>query len=300
MTARARRINAYVLLADPSYLRESITAYYPYVDRIVLSYDRNATSWTGTPLPIDQCLRIIEELDVDEKCVRAPGDFARLEHHPLDNDTFQRQAALDIASEGADWVLQLDTDEVMLDPRTFFDMLARAEQAGAAGLDYPARWLYTRIGPGRYLEVTRRYWQVAASFPGPLAVRAGTVLNHARQANVPLFRVDFAERNTDPWRSSDAVVHAVVPRASAVLHFSWVRDPEAIRRKFAWSGHTRVMRPPKVYRRWVWRTRHPMITALTTPLRRRDDGRYRLSRVPEPPGGAPIVIAFPDATKEQS
>lgn len=287
-----RRINAYVLVADPSYLRESLEAYYPYVDRILLSYDRTSTSWTGTPLPVAQCLEIIAELDVDGKCVHAPGDFARTEHPPLVNDTFQRQAALDAASDGADWVLQLDTDEVMLRPDVFFDMLERADRAGAGGLDFPARWLYTRTGRGRYLEVTRRLWQSAASFPGPLAVRAGTVLRHARQADVELFRVDLAPRSTDPWRRADAPVHAVIARDSAVVHFSWVRNPEAIRRKFNWSGHTRVMTPPKVYRRWEWRTRHPLLTVLTTPLRRRDDGRYRLVRIPEPPGGPPIEISY--------
>ena len=142
-----RRISAYVLLADPSYLAESIAAYYPHVDRIVLSYDESSTSWTGTPLPVEQCLAIVGELDIEGKCVAAPGRYARLDHDPLDNDTFQRQAALDAASEDADWVLQLDTDEVMSDPATFFRSLARAERVGASGLDYPARWLYTRSRP---------------------------------------------------------------------------------------------------------------------------------------------------------
>lgn len=288
----ARRISAYVLLADPSYLKESIGAYYPYVDRIVLSYDRAATSWTGTPLPIDQCLRIVAELDVDGKCEHHAGDFGRAGFSAFDNETHQRQAALDEASVGADWVLQLDTDEVMLEPETFFAMLERAERAGAAGLDFPARWLYTRSRGGRYLEVTRRLWQSAAAYPGPLAVRSGTVLHHARQADIDLFRVDFAAQSTDPWRRADAPVHAVIPVSQAVAHFSWVRDPEVIRRKFAWSGHEAVMRPPKIYRRWVWRTKHPLLTALTTPLRRRDDGRYRLVRIPEPPGGMPIPVSF--------
>lgn len=297
MTARGR-VSAYVLVADPSYLRESISAYYHYVDRIVLSYDRSATSWTGTPLPLAQCLRIIAEIDVDGKCEHHPGDYARLQEHVFDNETHQRQMALDVASEGADWVLQLDTDEVMLAPETFFDMLDRAERAGAAGLDYPARWLYSRVGNGRYLETTRRFWRVAAGFPGPLAIRAGTVLRHARQADIDLFRVDFATRNTDPWRPHDAPVHEVIRVADAVAHFSWVRDAAVIRRKFAWSGHSSVLRAPRVLRQWIWRTKHPVLTVLGTPLRRRD--HYRASRVPEPPGGAPIAFEFtPDESGPQ-
>lgn len=294
------RLHAYVLVADPSYLRESLSAYYPHVDRIVLSYDRTATSWTGTPLPVEQCLRIIDEIDVDGKCVRAPGDFARLDHEPLENDTFQRQAALDAASAGADWVIQLDTDEVMVDPQTFIAMIERADAEGATGLDYPARWLYTRTGRGRYLEVTTRFWGDASSYPGPLAVRAGTTLRHARQIDGRLFRVDLAARNTDPWHPADAPVHAVIPRDSAVLHFSWVRHPDVIRRKFGWSGHTRFMRPPIVLRRWLWRTRHPLLTVVTSPLRRKDDGRYRLARIPEPPGGEPIAVDVPRAVDASS
>ena len=168
------RCTAYILVADPNFLAESLRSYYHRVERIVLSYDRTATSWTGTPLPVDQCLQVVAELDVDGKCVHAPGDYARLNHDPLVNDTHQRQEALDLASCGADWVLQLDTDEVMLEPDTFFAALRRADAVGASGLDYPSRWLYSRVAPGRYLEATRRFWGVAASFPGPLAVRAGT------------------------------------------------------------------------------------------------------------------------------
>lgn len=283
-------VSAYVMLADPSYLAESLVAYYPHVDRIVLSYDQSGLSWTGTPLPVQQCLAIARAIDTEGKCVPAPGNFARLDHDPLENDTHQRQVALDAASESADWVLQLDTDEVMLRPEAFFASLRRAAEAGAGGLDYPARWLYSRVARGRYLEQTNRLWRLAASYPGPLAVRAGTRLKLARQADVPLYRVDVRRRNTDPWHPKDAPVHEVITPAEAVAHFSWVRRPEVIRRKFEWSGHTEEMKPPPVYRRWEWRTRHPLLTVATTPLRGRSRAWYRLSAIPEPPGGPPIAV----------
>ncbi|HEV6954734.1 hypothetical protein GJV82_15625 [Cellulosimicrobium sp. BIT-GX5] len=279
------RLAAYVLLADPSFLAASLRAYYDRVDRIVLSYDETSTSWTGTPLPVDECLAIVKELDTDDKCVHAPGRFARLDEHPLDNDTFQRQTALDEASRDADWVLQLDTDEVMLSPDAFVGSLGRAEAAGASGLDFPSRWLYSRVAPGRYLEASSRLGRPAASYPGPLAVRAGTRLVHARQADVPLYRVDLGPWNTDPARPRDAIVHEVVDPGAAVLHFSWVRRPEAMRQKFGWSGHTAHYSRPGVYESWVERTRHPRRTALTSPFRRRD--WFRLVTVPEPPGGEP-------------
>lgn len=285
-----RRVSAYVMLADPSYLSESVRAYYPHVDRIVLSYDRAHTSWTGTRLPVEQCLEIVRRLDVDRKCVAAPGDFARLDHPPLENDTFQRQSALDAASEGSDWVVQLDTDEVMVDDAAFFASLGSADEAGAAGLDFPARWLYSRVGAGLYLEQVAPGWRLAASFPGPLAVRAGTRLRHARQADVTLYRVDIAARNTDPWHPRSARVDEVVRPDQAVVHFSWVRQPDVIRRKFGWSGHAEQMKPPAVYRAWERRTRHPWLTVATSPLRARVGGWYRVSSIAEPPGGEPIVV----------
>lgn len=286
-------VTAYVLVADPSYLRESLLSYYDRVERIVLSYDETGTSWTGTPLPLDQCLRIVGELDVDGKCVHAPGRFARLDHAPMENETHQRQAALDLASQGADWVLQLDSDEVLLSADAFFSVLEDADRAGAGGLDYPSRWLYARAGAGRYLEASGRFWQPAASYPGPVAVRAGTRLRHARQADVELFRADLRSRNTDPWRAMDAPVHRVVAQNEAIAHFSWVRDVEIIRRKFGWSGHTEDLRGPVPYRRWIRRTRHPVATAVLSPLRRGSAGWFRLSRIPEPPGGVPITVDFP-------
>lgn len=275
------RRNAYVLLADPAFLQASLSSYYDHVDRIVLSYDETSTSWTGTEIPVEECIRLAEEIDVDGKCVHVRGHYAQLDRHPMDNDTAQRQAALAVASEGADWVIQLDTDEVMADPETFFRCLDRADATGTDALEYPARWLYARVKQNRYLESSSRFWRDRASFPGPVAVRAGTKLLHSRQTNTPTYRVDFAHRNTDPDRPSTAIVHDVIEVDSGIVHFSWVRDDETMRLKFGWSGHTEEYSRPKVYRAWAMRQRHPWMAALTTPLRSRN-GWFRLATVTEP------------------
>ncbi len=279
------RVNAYVMLADPSFLAQSLAAYYDQIDRLVVCYDEAGRSWTGTALPIDSCLAAVRAIDKDGKCEYLTGSFWRPGHAPLANDTYQRQVALDAASTNTDWVLQLDTDEVMLGPAQFFAALSRADAAGFSGLDYPSRWLYSRVGTGRYLESSSRLWRRAASYPGPLAVRAGVALKLARQTDAPLYRVDLRPQNTDPWRARDSLVHEVVSPAAAVAHFSWVRTPEILRQKFGWSGHAADLKPPAVYRRWVWRSRHPYLAALSSPLRSSD--WYRLASIPEPPGGPP-------------
>lgn len=278
------RLNAYVMLADPSFLTASIRAYYALVDRIVVSYDENGRSWTGTPLPVDDALALVRAIDTDRKCELHPGDYARDGHDAMDNDTHQRREALAAASAGADWVLQLDTDEVLPRPDVFLRTLAHADQAGAHALEYPSRWLYTRVGARRFLESGSRLWGPASSYPGPLAVRAGTALVHARQADVPLYRADVRAWNTDPAHPRDALVHEVVPFDAAVLHYSWVRSPAFIARKVGWSGHTAELRATGEYGRWLRASRHPVRTVLMAPLRR--SGRsFRIVSAPALPGG---------------
>lgn len=276
------RLNAYIMLGDPAFLGPSVRSYYAIVERIVVSYDENATSWTGTPLPIERCLEILHELDTEGKCDYRPGHFAREGHDPLDNDTFQRQTALSQAEEGADWVLQLDTDEVMPQPDVFVEMVERADRAGAWALDFPARWLYTRVSPGRFLEASTRFWRLACSFPGPLAVRAGVPLRLARQTDYPLYRVDVRPWNTDPAAAPHTIVNEVISPDAAVLHYSWVRSQADIARKVGWSGHSEEWRHSGKYGQWLHSTRRPFTTVLKTPfapLWR----HYRLSRVPDFP-----------------
>lgn len=279
------RLHAYVLAADPAFLQQSIRSYYDLVDRIVVSYDRSSTSWTGTPIPVEECLTLIKEVDAEGKCVWSPGDFWRPGQDPLANDTHQRRDALATAARDADWVLQFDTDEILPAPDVFLGCLERADRAGAEALDYPARWLYAKVSPtvrgrARYLEEVGRLWRPRAGYPGPLAVRSGVELTLARQAGgARRYRVDWSPWNTDPHHPDDAIVHEVIDLDDAVRHFSWVRSDEVMRRKFGWSGHTADYSRPVVYERWVERSRHPWRAAATSVLR---SWGYRVVTLPDP------------------
>lgn len=255
--ARRRRINAYVLAADPWWLEDSVESYYDVVDRIVVSYDENALSWTGTPLPIEDCLSRLRAIDRQGKLDFRPGTFFHPEHTALENDTAQRQTALDQASHGADWVIQLDTDEVLLDPGALLGAIGEAESRGCAAVEYPARYLYSRSRSGWMLESARPLWRRRAGYPGPIVVRPGATLVHCRQTPLPALRVDLSATNTDPAHPADAIVHRVIRPEQAILHYSWVRDDEYMTRKAAWSGHS------DTYTSWLsgwrWRTRHPVL-----------------------------------------
>ena len=177
MSGDRLRLNAYVLAADPSWIEESVASYYHLVERIVVSYDETATSWTGVPISSEECLARLRAVDVESKMEFLPGRYYRPDFHPLENDTYQRQAAVDAASVGADWVLQLDTDEVLGDPDEFLLSLQAAHERGFTGLEYPSRILYQHVRGRLYLEQCTRLWSVSAHYPGPMAVAAGSTLD---------------------------------------------------------------------------------------------------------------------------
>ena len=167
------KINAYILAADPAWIEGSVLAYYPLVDRIVVSYDENGFSWTGAPLDIDQCLRRLRAIDQAGKLDFQPGHYARREFftRPLENDTYQRQCALDQAGTDADWVLQLDTDEIIGDASVFADGLLEADRLGRDALNYPMLWLYCQASEERYHGWCDPGWRRTRGYAGAVAVR---------------------------------------------------------------------------------------------------------------------------------
>ena len=190
----------------------------------------------GHAAAVEECLRRIRAIDVEGKCDFRPGHYSSPDGHPLDNDTFQRGEALAAASVGSDWVLQLDTDEVIPDLGEFVSCLEEADVRGATGLEYPLRYLYARTRRGAFLEMSSRFWGTIGNYPGRSpswpAPGRGTP-----GADISPFRVDFSPHNTDPRHPRDAIVHRVIPPEAGILHYYWVRSEEHMRRKAGWSGH---------------------------------------------------------------
>ncbi len=238
------RLRAYVLAADPAWLETSIQSYYDIVDKIVVSYDRNKVGWTGSPLPIDECLDRAKSVDKDKKMEFAPGDFAILSNSPMENETRQRREALALAGE-ADWVFQLDTDEVVTEPASLRRRLA-ALPASARCVRWPMRSLFQRAADGRYLEVcTKRGGHVEEYFS--IAVRPGTKLAEARttlEETIPF-------RSWTLSRESLFNPASRLPRSETMLHFSWVRSQEQMLRKLRSWGHARDFDTERYYRE-IW------------------------------------------------
>ena len=192
------RLGAYLLLGDPAFLEQSIRSIYAIAERIVVVYDEAGLSWTSGRYPSSTACPSSNRMDTDDKVVLLPGNFHDTGLLPLEAETLERNAAIAALGHDVDWVVQLDTDEVLGSsppvrrghrPRP----LRRKVRPRLSGpLALRAR------GGQLYLERCRRTWGISAGYPGPTAVKAGTALELARQCDVPIWRIDFRRRNTDP------------------------------------------------------------------------------------------------------
>ena len=260
------RIKAYILVADPAWIEPSVLSYYDIVEEIIVSYDQDRLAWTGAPIPaVDECLDRLKAIDRDKKMRLSPGHYARLDHKPMENETYQRQCCIEEAGSDIDWVLQLDTDELLPDSQEFVRRLDEEVPAEYQAVDWPMRTFFQRTPAGGFLEVCSLLRKQISSYPGHAAVRPGTVLHYARQTQLPCWRYDVRPKDTDP-AAGNRPVHAVLPEDKAILHFSWIRTEEEIYNKLKSYGHSNEFDWQRYYeqvwkaapRRWRWMVKfHP-------------------------------------------
>ncbi len=263
-------VAAYVLLGDPSWLAASVSSWYPHVDRVVASYDGTGRSWAGGDISdrIAQCLDLLRQLDTQHKIEEVAGDYVATGDDLMAAETNHRQAALDQASPGADWVLQLDTDEFVPDPADLVSRLRAASTDGVDALEYPARWLYTHVRGRWYTErVTRRLrrWE---AYPGAVAVRPGTRLTYARQTDAPSRRLHLGDGGAGAVRIDQAI-----------LHFSMVRSEPIMAWKSAITGHANDIDWDARLSWWRRTNRHPLL-ACAASVARPVFGTYRPVHLP--------------------
>ncbi len=236
------RINAYVLAADPTWLEASVRAYYPRVNRIIVSYDRSGRGWTGAPIPVDECVARLRAIDSEKKMEFIAGNFSAPASDPMENDTLQRNTALREAEKNADWVLQLDTDEWLPDVDVFFNAIHRAQTLNLPAVEWPMRVLYRNLSSGRALEVCAAGGREHFEYIAPVAVRSGSTLIHSRRTTGPFLRavVKGDEESIQLKRpvADGEVREPLLLGAAAIIHNSWARSPAELRRKLASWSHS--------------------------------------------------------------
>ena len=232
------RINAYILAADPTWLVASIKSYYPHIEKLVVSYDSQGRGWTGRPVRTEECLDRLRRLDVEGKIEWMPGSFASMDSSDyIAADTRQRQQALTAASQGADWVVQIDTDEVLPNWSALEAALLKAMDRNLRAVEWPMKVLYRRLRGGRYLEVVTSNRTTHFEYPGPIAVRPGVALTEARRTESDYLRpvVDGDRFSLQIQRDPDHSEHRIeiVAPDDAISHNSWARSPAEIRSKIS-------------------------------------------------------------------
>ncbi len=244
------RLGAYVLPGDLVWLAETLSAYYPHVDELVVPFPTDGLGWSGQPVPAAACLAAVRRVDV-RGILRVVRGTWRDVADPLRGETAQRQAALDAFSPDIDWVLQLDGDELLPRPAALLDALALADERGCDTVEWPMRVLFRRTRNG-FLEVTTPAGTPAYEYPGPVAVRRGARLASARHVDGPRLRVLVAGDTTSPAvrrapEPGEERVVAATPH-EAIVHNSWARGLRQVRAKVRGWGHARDVAGT----RYVW------------------------------------------------
>jgi hypothetical protein len=181
------RLAAYLLAADPTWIEKSVRAYYDQVEEILVSYDAEGIGWSGSRVQSEAAVARLRAIDVAGKMRFVGGDYHSLPTAPA-NEIRQRQDALDAVAPTVDWVLQIDSDEVVPDMGVLTAALHHADERGLRAVEWPMRVLFRRLNSRVYLVVTGKDGRGHFEYPGPIAVRSGAVFRDARQGDGPFLR----------------------------------------------------------------------------------------------------------------
>jgi hypothetical protein len=249
------RLAAYLLAADPTWIEKSVRAYYDQVEEILVSYDEAGIGWSGSRVQSEAAVVRLRAIDVAGKMRFVGGNYHSLPSAPA-SEIHQRQAALDAVAPTVDWVLQIDSDEVVPDMGVLIAALHHADERGLRAVEWPMRVLFRRLNSRVYLVVTGKDGRGHFEYPGPIAVRPGAVFRDARQGDVPFLRPVVAGADSSLQLTRDSAAGEdrsfTIDESQAILHNSWGRSPAVVRRKIrAWGHHD------------GWRTwRHYLLTWL--------------------------------------
>jgi hypothetical protein len=294
-----RRLGAYVLAADPTWIRSSLSRYYDDLDLLVISASASNRGWTGRPIAADECVALARA--VDRRHIARVSDGEWIDRgSPIAADTAQRQAAIAEVGAEVDWILQIDTDEILPDLATLHAVLDEADALGVDAVEWPMRVLYRRLRDGRYLHVVTKSGAPQYEYPGPIAVRAGATVVEARRTAGrflrPVVRGDATSVQVARPAEPREVRRELLEPADAILHNSWARSPRAVRSKIASWGHNQGLRSQRYYyQTWLptplrWRSMrdlHPLLPGVWPRLAIGDDDVEAFLHPSERGGSAP-------------
>ena len=275
-----RRLGAYILPGDPTWLAKTLAAYYPLLDDLVVPVPVDAVGWTGRTLPVEEVLAIVRAVD-HRGILRIVEGVWIDTSHPMHAETAQRQAALDALVGRVDWVLQIDNDEFLPHTAALSQAIDAADDAGLSAIEWPMRVLFRRTRRWVY-EVVSTSGGAVYDYPGPIAVRPGVRLAHARRIEGSFLRPtvvgDDASLLVRRAAATDEMRWIGLQPQDAIVHNSWARSATAVWQKTRSWGHADGLRTTAYYAlRWMpapvtWRFArdlHPFAGGLWPRLARR-------------------------------
>lgn len=274
------KIVAYVMAADPAYLQSSVSSYYQQVDKIVVTYDRNHLGWTGKPVRTNQCLSLLRHLDVDNKCLYFEGDYARPEYFsdPNKNETFQRNRSLDIARQYGDWILQLDTDEVLPKALVLSSLVSEAVQHSCTSVWYPMLWIFSVNRRGVTVASNRRLVPIA-DFPGPILLERNQRVVYSRHEANRSTALSFACNAVLGSVPETIVITKSLSWDELIYHYSIERSESDFQMKAQNNGHAFEVDWALAYRRWKLAKSSPLMAVFLGILSRKTNSANKFTHL---------------------
>ncbi len=111
---------------DYEYLIKSIASYYKIADEIIIGIDDSNLSWKKKSYDMSNAESFfdkLDNLDNDRKVRWVKGNFHELDN-PMHNETKERNVISSFCKN--EWIVQIDADEVLLNPEEFAAYLETA------------------------------------------------------------------------------------------------------------------------------------------------------------------------------
>jgi hypothetical protein len=202
------RLKGITLLAyDTAVMVESIRSYIDHLDELLVGLDENRQTWAGSTYELEP--GIVEKLQAISPKVRIVEDMFYMPGlGTMDNDTRERNF-LSSHIENFDYILSVDSDEILLNADATVDWLKQVKQQDVCIL---GSWVNV------YKELEDGYLVIG------------------NDSGIELSDVPIITDRTDRFVNARWTRQNYIMSPAVLLHFSWARTETELRRKLAnWS-----------------------------------------------------------------
>jgi glycosyltransferase involved in cell wall biosynthesis len=217
---------------DSHYLASSIARYYNYVDEIILGLDESRITWSGNAFAFDEdkLWGELQRIDTDNKISVVEGNFHKSKI-AIENDNFERNYLKNHCSN--DWILSIDADEQLLNPKDFFNRFCSIASRYADKADFCMTW----ATPYKIIDDT--VLVIANEDSSPFLGENQGVLTHKNNTYT------YAR-----WTNLSASGANRIQAPLVALHWSLCRNKEDLHQKIHNIGHSDIVDNDPFYKIW--------------------------------------------------